>query len=121
MKQRATQRRNLLGDVLQMGNQVVPVLVLFETTKRHLGAGNVLLGVLEVFKESILVPGDTLLLVRVGVREALDLTGLAAKETVKVGADLVVAALLDGVALSTAGLEKVRTLGIITRLERHFR
>ena len=31
-------------------DQVVPVLGLFETPKGHLGAGNVFLGVLEVFK-----------------------------------------------------------------------
>ena len=31
-------------------NQVVPVLCLFQTAKCHLGAGNVFLGVLEVFE-----------------------------------------------------------------------
>jgi len=103
-----------------VSDQVIAVLLLLETTERHLGAGNVLLGVLEVLKERGLVPDDALLLVGVGVLEALDLAGLAAKETVKVRADLVVAALLDSVALSTAGLEEVRTLGIITILERHF-
>jgi hypothetical protein len=46
----------------------------------------VLLGIaltLEVLEESLLVPDHTLLLVGIGVRKALDLTGLAAKETVE--------------------------------------
>ena len=45
----------------------VAVLGLLEATEGHLGAGDVLLGVLEVIEEGVLVPGDTLLLVGVGV------------------------------------------------------
>jgi hypothetical protein len=88
----------------------VAVLSLLEATEGHLGARNVLLGVLEVLKESVLVPVDTLLLVGVGVGEALDLTGLAAEDTVKLRADLVALAGLQGVALRAAGLEKVGAL-----------
>lgn len=91
-------------------NEVVALLLLLETTESHLGTGNVLLGVLEVGKERRLVPGDALLLVGVGVRVALDGTSLAAKEAVQGRADLVGTALLDGVALRAAGLEKVGTL-----------
>ena len=40
----------LFGLVLEEGDQVVTVLGLLETTEGHLGAGNVLLGVLEVLK-----------------------------------------------------------------------
>lgn len=60
--------------------------------------------------QSALVPGDTLLLVGVGVGEALDLTGLSAEETVQRGADLVALTLLQGVALGASGLEEVGTL-----------
>lgn len=60
--------------------------------------------------ESVLLPGNALALVGVGVGVALDLTGLAAEETVKVGANLVALALLQVVALSAASLEKVGTL-----------
>lgn len=95
-------------------NEVVPVLVLLETAKGHLGAGDELLGVLEVVEEGVLVPLDTLLLVGVGVGEALDGAGLAAKKTVESGADLVAAAGLEGVALRAAGLEEVGTLLGIT-------
>lgn len=35
---------------LNVRDQVVPVLALLQTTEGHLGAGNVLLGVLEVFE-----------------------------------------------------------------------
>jgi hypothetical protein len=41
---------HLFGLLLEEGDQVVTVLGLLETTKGHLGAGNVLLGVLEVIE-----------------------------------------------------------------------
>jgi len=40
------ERMHLLGLVLEEGDEVVAVLVLFEATEGHLGAGDVLLGVL---------------------------------------------------------------------------
>jgi hypothetical protein len=40
------QARRLLGLVLKEGDEVVSVLGLLETTKGHLGTGDVLLGVL---------------------------------------------------------------------------
>ena len=43
-------RCRLLGLLTEVGDQVIPVLALLETTEGHLGAGNVLLGVLEVLK-----------------------------------------------------------------------
>lgn len=75
------------GCLFEVCDQVVPVLGLLETSEGHLGARNVLLGVLEVLKlcqasisdfslyqvtafssyQSILLPFDTLLLVCVGV------------------------------------------------------
>ena len=100
----------LFGLGLEEGDEVVAVLGLLEATEGHLGAGDVLLGVLEVVEERVLVPGDALLLVGVGVRVTGDLAGLAAEETVELGADLVALALLQGVALSAAGLEEVGAL-----------
>lgn len=64
-------------------------------------------------EERVLVPLDTLLLVGIGVGEALDGTGLAAEETVQVRTDLVGTTGLDGVALSATSLEKVGALGDI--------
>jgi len=64
--------------------------------------------------ESVLVPLNALLLVCVGVREALDLASVAAEETVEVRADLVALALLEVVALCAAGLEEVGTLLLVT-------
>jgi hypothetical protein len=74
----------LFGLLREEGDQVVSVLVLLETAKGHLGAGNVLLGVLKVLElvdgqgcrdtiaaystyQSVVVPLDALLLVGVGV------------------------------------------------------
>lgn len=110
MREASEDMERLFGLLLEEGDEVVTVLGLLETTKGHLGTGDVLLGVLEVLEEGVLVPSDALLLVGVGVGVALDLTSLAAEETVEHRADLVALALLQGVALSAAGLEEVGTL-----------
>lgn len=95
-------------------NQVISVLSLLQATEGHLGARDVLLGVLEVLEERLVVPGDALLLVGIGVGVALDGAGLAAEEAVQGRADLVAAGGVDGVALSAARLEEVGTLLNIT-------
>jgi len=75
--------RRLFGLFLEEGDQIITVLGLLEATEGHLGAGNVLLRVLEVLElvllanvrlnnggmsyQGVLVPGDALLLVGVGV------------------------------------------------------
>ena len=64
----------------------------------------------ELTYESVLVPGDSLLLVGVGVGVTLNGTGLTTEKTVKVWTDLVTLTLLESVALSTSGLEEVGTL-----------
>ena len=91
-------------------DQVVPVLGLLETTEGHLGTRDVLLGVLKVLEESVVVPLNTLLLVGIGVSVTLDVTRLSAEKAVESRSNLVAAVLLNGVALSTSGLEKVGTL-----------
>lgn len=53
-----------------------------------------------------MVPGDTLFLVGVGVGETFDLARLAAEEAKEIRADLVGTAILEGMAGSTAGLER---------------
>lgn len=60
--------------------------------------------------QSLLVPGDALLLVGVGVGVALDGARLAAEQAVQRGADLVATAGLERVALRAARLEEVGTL-----------
>jgi len=57
----------LFGLLAQEGDQIIPILALLQTTESHLRAGDVLLGVLEVFVQSVLLPVDALLLVGVGV------------------------------------------------------
>lgn len=86
-------------------DQVVAILRLLQATEGHLGAGNVLLRVLEVGEQSLLLPGDAFRPVGICVREALDRASLATKETVEVGANLVGATSLKGMALSAAGLK----------------
>lgn len=71
-------------------------------------------GSLYMAYKSIVVPGDSLLLVGIGVRVTLNGSGLATEKTVQVWADLVSLSLLKGVALSASGLEEVGTLLDIT-------
>jgi len=112
-------RARLLRILLEEGDQVVPVLVLLETAKRHLGTWNVLLRVLEVLEQCFFAPCDTLLLVCIGVGVTLDLAGLTTEKTVQVGTGLVGTALLEGVALSAPGFEKVGTFGFVSFSETH--
>lgn len=109
-----TEGKDLSAGLLEVGNQIVSVLGLLEATESHLGAGNVLLGVLEVLVHGVLGPDNTLLLVGLGVRVSGSVAGLSAKDTVEVGTDLVSTTGLGGVALETSGLEKVGTLLSVT-------
>ena len=99
-------------------------------------SGTHLFGVLEVLKESVLVPSNTLVHVGSGVGEAIGLTGLTAENTARrqlhqplphltragaimnlpmeVGADLVRLTRTNSMALSAAGLEETSTLGSVT-------
>lgn len=112
-------RRRNLACGLEVGDEVISVLLLLKTIEGHLGTGNVLLGVLEVLKQSVLVPGDALVDVGVGVGEAGSLSGLATEEPVKIRSDLVRSALLDGVALKTSSLEEGGTLFLASFFESH--
>jgi hypothetical protein len=89
----ATGGENRLAGLLHVGDNIVALLGLLETSESHLGTGNVLLGVLEVVEEGLLSPGDVLLDVGLGVGETGSLAGLAAKDAVQVRADLVGTAL----------------------------
>ena len=77
---------NLGGGLLDVGYQVAPVLLLLEAGEDHLGAGDVLLGVLEVDVKGVLVPGDALADVGGRVREAGSSSGLSSPHAVQVGA-----------------------------------
>ena len=57
------QRRDLRGRLLEVRDQVLPVLLLLEAGEDHLGARDVLLRRLEVVEESVLFPRDARALV----------------------------------------------------------
>ena len=71
--------------LLDVGYQVTPVLLLLQAGEDHLGAGDVLLGVLQIDVEGVLVPGDPLADVGRGVGEPGCSSSLPAPHTVKVG------------------------------------
>src|SRR5215510_16484540 len=78
--------------------EVVGLFLVLDAGEHHLGAGDFCLGILDVLKEDVLVPGDAGILVGVGIGIALDAAGLAAVEAVEHGANLVLGAVADGVA-----------------------
>lgn len=63
---------SLCRGLLQMGYEVVAILLLLQSAKRHFGPRNVLFGVLEVGKERVLAPFDVLRLVCIRVAESLN-------------------------------------------------
>ena len=77
------------------------VLLLLQPRVDHLGARDILLGVGQVDVQGLVVPGDALVDVGLGVGEASRLAGLPSNDTVEVGTLLVLAPGLHGVALGT--------------------
>jgi len=95
------------------------VLLLLETSEGHLGAGNVLLWVLKILKQSLFGPDDALVDVGRSVLETFALPGFATKESVQVGSDLMGLLSTDGMALCATRLEEGSTLSRVTRSVRH--
>lgn len=112
--------RDLLGGRLQVGNQIATLIGLLETSEDHLGARDVLLGVLQVLEQRILVPGNTLSLVGVCVGETGCLASLATDQTVQVGSNLVLATGLHSVALCATLHEQLLALLNITSWHAHY-
>ena len=106
----------LLGQGAEVGDEVSALLLLLDAGEGHLGAGHELLGVLEVHVEHLGGPGHAGLEVGLGVGEALDGAGLAADDAEQVGADSVSSALGGGVALGSAALEQLLSLGDVTHV-----
>jgi hypothetical protein len=84
---------------LQVGDQTVSVLLLLQTSKHHLGAWDVLLGVGQVDVKGVWTPCNTLILVGLGVGEVGGLSCLSSEKPIQVGTLFVFASLLHGVAL----------------------
>lgn len=112
--------RDLLGGRLQVGNQIATLVGLLKTGEDHLGAGDVLLGVLQVLEQRIFVPGNSLSLVGICVGEAGSLAGLATDQTVQVGSNLVLATGLHSVALCATLNEQLLALLNITSWHAHY-
>ena len=71
--------------LLQVGDQVRPVLLLPQPCRDHLGAGDELPGLLQILVQRLRAPRDALVLVGLGVRVACSLTSLPSKEPMQVG------------------------------------
>jgi len=98
----------------EISDEVLPLLLLLEAGENHFRAGNVFLWVRQIHVQGAGVPRDTFLDIGFRVREAWRLSGLPAPESPEIGSGLVLAALLDGVALSASLHEDFLSLGRVS-------
>lgn len=94
-----------LGSVLEVSDEVCPLVGLLETGEDHLSAGDVLFRVGQVLEQCISGPGNTLSLVSIGVNVTGRLASFAAEKTIQVGTSFMFASSFNSVALG-APLDK---------------
>merc|ERR1712087_619203 len=92
------------------GDEVGTLLFLLDPCENHFRARDVLLRVDQILKHVLVRPMDGRVLVRLRVSEALAGPRCPPHDSPQRRALLGIAALLDGVALSTLGLEELRAL-----------
>src|ERR1043165_2300961 len=85
-------------ELLEIGPEIVPFFCVVDTSKRHLGSGNLCARVGDVFLEGRLVPCDAGVLVGIRVIVVLDRARLSTIEAVKHGAYLVLGVHSDRMA-----------------------
>merc|ERR550537_1844912 len=101
--------------LLHVRDEVPALALLLHAGEDHLRPRDVLLRVDQVLEHVLVAPDDAAVLVRVAVAEARGLAARAAKDAVQVRALLHRAAVLDGVALRTLGLEELEALLDVAR------
>src|ERR1700686_3581812 len=101
-------------ELADIGPQIADLLLVFDASEDHLGAGHLGPRVLDVVLEFRLVPDDAGILVGVGIGEIGDAAGMPAVDAVELGADLVLCVVADCVA-GQAFVERNLALGDILR------
>lgn len=110
IKSRSSQNLDkLFGGTHQVGDNVVSVLWLLQSTKSHLGTWNVLLWVFQVIVHGLFIPFNALLLVGVGVGVTGSLSRVSTKDTMQIWSNLVRSTFFNGVTLQTSGFKEVST------------
>jgi len=89
----------------QIGDQIVSVLLFFETSKHHLGSGDVFLWVLQISIQRLSGPCDTFVFVRFGVIISFRLSSFATDQAVQIWSSFMFTASFDSVALVTSLLK----------------
>merc|ERR1712046_33137 len=107
-----------LAHGLEVCDEVLPLVGLLDASEGHLGALDVLLGVLEVLEEDFVGPGDARLLIGARVGEAIHLARLASEEPGEVGACGVLGIRAgDSVALQALLLVYLGSLSSVTHYQ----
>src|SRR5262245_40682996 len=83
------------SELLEIGNEIVDLVVFGQACKDHLGSGHLRLGILQVLAERRLVPRDAGILVRFAVAVPFDRAGFAPDQAVELGADQIPRAFAD--------------------------
>src|SRR5262245_16962463 len=91
-------RLSILLELRNVGPEVVSLFLVLDAGKYHLGAGNLGVGLLDVFEERLLAPRDAGVLVGIRIGIALGGSGLATVQPVEFWTDLVLGAFADRVA-----------------------
>src|SRR5215475_2894246 len=82
-------------ELLEIGNEIVDLVVFGQACKDHLGAGHLRLGILQVLAERRLVPRNAGILVRFAVTVPIDRASFAPDQPVERGTDQIACALAD--------------------------
>src|SRR3979490_3083202 len=102
-------------ELFEIGDDIVNLLRIFQAWKSHLGTGYLGLRILDVFAEGCFIPGDSGILVRGRIAEALNRSSLSPEEPVEHRAACVLCVLPDLVtrlALDENLLARSHILGI---------
>src|ERR1700687_4225142 len=102
-------------ELFEIGDDIVNLLRIFQAWKNHFGTGYLGLRILDVFAESCFIPGDSGILVRGRIAEALNHPSLSPEEPVEHWANCVLCVLpnlVTRLALDENLLARSRILGI---------
>jgi len=89
-----------------VSDEIAAIFIFLQTCKSHLGAGDVLFRVLQVFKEGFFTPCYAFLDVSLSVRETFCLSRVASKNTMEIGSHFVSLARAESMTLCASSFKE---------------